>query len=115
MIYKKDYIFKGIKVSRYELEESNFILSLEHNKCYCPLPDRKVGDKTMCDFNGLLDISLCREAPIIISAPHYLYGSPELLDHIKGLEPSLNKHESYIDVDPVSCIVFSTDEMHLFY
>lgn len=104
MVYKRDYTFKGIRVARYELEEQNFILSLEHNKCYCPDKDKTINGISMCEFNGLLDISLCREAPIIISAPHFLYGSPELLNYIKGVEPDLAKHESYIDVDPVTGI-----------
>ena len=104
MVYKRDYIFKGVKVSRYELEDTNFILSLDQNKCYCPDKEKLIGNIPMCNFNGLLDISSCRGAPIIISAPHFLYGSPELLDYVKGLEPDLSKHESYIDVDPVTGI-----------
>jgi len=102
MFHSKDYVFKGIKVARYEVEDTNFFLNLEHNKCYCPDKEKTINGKPFCDFNGLLDISLCRKAPIIISAPHFLYGTETLHDHVKGLKPDLRKHESYIDVDPVT-------------
>jgi len=105
MAYKRDYNLKGIKVSRYEIEEKNFILSLEENKCYCPDPNKVIDGKSLCEYNGLLDISRCRKAPILISAPHLLYGSPELMNVIRGLEPDLLKHESYVDIDPVTGIV----------
>ena len=35
MVYKNDSEFKGIKVKRYELDESNYDMKLEKNKCYC--------------------------------------------------------------------------------
>ncbi|KAI3487331.1 hypothetical protein L1887_48779 [Cichorium endivia] len=104
MIHRQDYTFKGIKVARYEVEEQNFKLSLEHNRCYCPDKEKTIEGIQMCKFDGLLDISGCREAPIIISAPHFLYGSPELLKYFEGVHPNRSKHESYIDIDPVTGI-----------
>lgn len=102
MGYKRNYQFKGINVARYEIEASNFILSIYENSCYCYDQEKMINGQKLCDYNGLLDISQCRKAPIIISAPHFLYGSPELRDAVKGLEPDLTKHDSYVDIDPVT-------------
>lgn len=105
MGYKRNYQFKGINVAKYEIEASNFILSIYENSCYCYDQNKLVNGEKLCDYNGLLDISQCRKAPIIISAPHFLYGSPELREAVKGLEPDLTKHDSYVDIDPVTGIV----------
>ena len=40
------------------------------------------------------------ELPLYSSKPHFLDGDKSLLEGVEGLEPSSDKHESYIDIQP---------------
>ena len=56
-----------------------------------------------CRLHGILDISHCRQAPIIISAPHFFKGDPLLIHSVEGLHPSEELHKTFVDIEPVSC------------
>jgi len=67
-------------------------------ECFCF--DKK---SLLCDYNGLIDVSPCRnQAPIVISQPHFFHGDNRLRTKIFGLRPEGIKHESYLHIEPVS-------------
>ncbi|EDO37700.1 predicted protein, partial [Nematostella vectensis] len=56
-----------------------------------------------CYPTGILDISVCQDAPIsiplFVSAPHFYLGDPSLRCNIKGLSPSKEEHGTFLDVE----------------
>ena len=97
--YQKDTENRGISTLRFTVPEQ-FYQSPEknqNNKCYCVKTDRKY-----CDVDGILDVSQCKGgAPLVISAPHFYMGSQSLVDQFVGLKPDQQKHETFLDIEPV--------------
>lgn len=63
------------------------------NSCYCK------GRK--CDKNGISNISPCYyDIPIVLSQPHHYNSDPALLQHVLGMEPDKDKHDTYIMLHP---------------
>ena len=91
--YKEKSKVKSFKTMRFELMEVNN-KHLSGEKCFCV-------DKNEDDCSDeLMDISYCKQdAPIFISKPHFL-DALKHLENITGLEPSKEKHESWMDVEP---------------
>lgn len=68
---------------------------------------KKIKDVSLCDIDGLVDVSKCTSTPIVHSNPHFLNASPVLQNHINGLQPDPLKHKSYIDIDPETNVVLN--------
>ncbi len=67
------------------------------NQCYC-----KTG--TDC-LDGIIDVGVCRNgAPIVLSTPHFLDGFEGFAQSVQGLGADRGKHETIIDIEPVSII-----------
>lgn len=99
--FMKSYKLKGIEVYRYSLLRSTMAAPVDNpdNKCFCRDP---VVTKN-CTMAGVLDISSCQNGkPIYISLPHFIYGSPSLQQHVLGLSPNEEHHETYLDVEPMT-------------
>jgi len=60
-----------------------------------------------CRLNGILDISHCKKAPVIVSAPHFYKGDPLLVHSVEGLKPDASKHKTYVDIEPRTGIVIN--------
>jgi cameo2 len=43
-------------------------------------------------------------SPTGISLPHFLYGDDYLLNSVIGLNPDPQKHQLYIDIEPVKIL-----------
>ena len=43
-------------------------------------------------------------APVVMSMPHFLGCDPEQLEAIRGLNPKLEEHSSFLDLEPVGRI-----------
>lgn len=72
------------------------------NACFCTKGNL---EHPLCKTDGILDISTCKKgAPIVISAPHFYKGSPELHNVVKGLKPNKDLHETFLAIEPVSNI-----------
>ena len=41
-------------------------------------------------------------APVIMSLPHFLYAAPQYINAIEGMKPDPEKHNTQLDVEPVS-------------
>lgn len=69
------------------------------NACFCTQRDMT---HPLCATDGLLDISRCKKgAPIVLSAPHFFKGDYRLREDVRGLEPEKQKHETFLEIEPV--------------
>lgn len=41
---------------------------------------------------------------MVTSLPHFLHGDPILSEDFEGLNPEKDKHEAFVELDPVSSI-----------
>uniref|UniRef100_A0A6Q2Y4I3 Platelet glycoprotein 4 n=1 Tax=Esox lucius TaxID=8010 RepID=A0A6Q2Y4I3_ESOLU len=99
-VYEDSLDLKGIEVYRFKLPPLTLASPLENpdNMCYCtdPVVTRN------CTMAGVLDISSFRGVPVYISLPHFLHGSPNLVDAIQGLRPNDEQHFTFLDVEPTT-------------
>uniref|UniRef100_A0A4W4HL71 Platelet glycoprotein 4 n=1 Tax=Electrophorus electricus TaxID=8005 RepID=A0A4W4HL71_ELEEL len=98
--YVNSLDLKGITVYRFMLPQSIFAsptVNLD-NKCFCT--NYEVTNN--CTMAGVLDIKACKGAPVFISLPHFLHGSPELLQTVNGLNPDPEEHSTFLDVEPIT-------------
>ncbi|CAG0899946.1 unnamed protein product, partial [Darwinula stevensoni] len=65
------------------------------NKCFC------LSDGT-CLKAGVLDLSECRDIPLVMSMPHFYLGSEEYFNEsvVEGLEPRKEWHQTFVDLEP---------------
>uniref|UniRef100_A0A8B9LKJ3 Platelet glycoprotein 4 n=1 Tax=Astyanax mexicanus TaxID=7994 RepID=A0A8B9LKJ3_ASTMX len=96
--YEGSEDLKGITVYRYTLPDSTFASPTinPHNKCYCTNYEATKN----CTMAGVLDIKTCTGSPVFISLPHFLHGSPDLLEVVDGLRPDDVEHKTFLDVEP---------------
>jgi len=48
-------------------------------------------------------------SPVIISLPHFYLGDPKYVTYPIGLKPSKEKHETFLEMEPVSLNIDSFD------
>uniref|UniRef100_A0A8B9RLI0 Platelet glycoprotein 4 n=1 Tax=Astyanax mexicanus TaxID=7994 RepID=A0A8B9RLI0_ASTMX len=98
--YEGSEDLKGITVYRYTLPDSTFASPTinPHNKCYCTNYEATKN----CTMAGVLDIKTCTGSPVFISLPHFLHGSPDLLEVVDGLRPDDVEHKTFLDVEPTT-------------
>lgn len=97
LIYDEEVnILNGIPAWRYKAPLDVFAHPDNNtaNSCYC---DTKTND---CPPSGVFNASLCFDAPIFSSFPHFFTGDPKLFENIEGLKPDEKKHLTYADVHP---------------
>ncbi|XP_050398543.1 lysosome membrane protein 2 [Patella vulgata] len=63
-----------------------------------------------CLGSGLLDVSVCTHVdgfpvPSVISFPHFYLADQKFIDGVNGVEPIPLKHETAIDVEPITGLV----------
>lgn len=58
-----------------------------------------------CRLNGILDVSYCRKAPLVVSAPHFYKGDALLVHAVEGLKPDAKLHRTFVDIEPRTGIV----------
>lgn len=91
----------GIPVKKYVSKPESIQIS-DENKCFCPQgKDENGNDIFKCPINGLIDITPCLRAPILVSFPHFLMADPILLKFVSGLNPDEKLHSSYAYIEPV--------------
>lgn len=60
-----------------------------------------------CLPNGLVNVSSCIfDSPVVISLPHFLYGSYNLQENISGLNPNPDLHGFHMDIEPVNARIY---------
>ncbi|KAM9467758.1 platelet glycoprotein 4 [Clarias gariepinus] len=91
---------KGIEVYHYVLPSQTFAAPVDNpdNQCYCT--NKEVTKN--CTLAGVLDIKACKGFPVLISLPHFLYSSKDLLENVDGLNPNPDIHYTFLDVEPIT-------------
>ncbi|KAK2892649.1 hypothetical protein QQF64_035572 [Cirrhinus molitorella] len=99
-VYDQTVNLKGIDVYRYKLPREALASPVQNpdNMCYCT--DHVLTKN--CTTAGLLDLTACRGTPVFISLPHFLFGSDDLLNGVVGMNPSLDEHSIFLDVEPIT-------------
>lgn len=73
----------------------------EDNKCYC----RNKDPNRECFGAGVLDLRSCLfGAPIILSLPHFFQGDEKYKNAFVGLNPNLEEHQTFFDLEPLTAI-----------
>ena len=55
-----------------------------------------------------MDIGPCKkDAPLVVSFPHYLYADEKHVDSVVGMNPKKEKHQFYLDSDPLTGVTVS--------
>lgn len=83
---------------------SSFFKPINHNEetqCYCVKRSQE-GKKNFCKLSGIVDISSCRKAPVVLSTPHFYNGDPLLREAVDGLSPSAALHDTFLDIEPMT-------------
>jgi len=103
------------KAPEYDLNEFNKKFLAEHVNSNNNHPKNFVELKNLyknsfppqCRLNGILDISYCKKAPVIISAPHFYKADALLVHSVEGIKPDAKKHKTYVDIEPRTGIVIN--------
>jgi hypothetical protein len=53
-------------------------------------------------YNALILFVCCAGKPVAASTPHFLFGEAEDVANAIGIHPVEERHETYIDLEPVS-------------
>lgn len=97
MVYDSEVsVFNGVPAWRYKAPTNVFDSPDKNpeNECYCDVSSGS------CPPSGVFNATLCFDAPIFSSFPHFLYGDESLFENIEGLSPDPEKHMTYADVHP---------------
>ncbi|XP_014251146.1 sensory neuron membrane protein 1-like [Cimex lectularius] len=92
--YQHPTVYKGIPGNFYTATLGDMSAN-EDEKCFCPSP-------TTCLKKGAFDIYKCAGAPIILTLPHFYEADPSYLDEIDGLHPQAEKHQIFINFEPIT-------------
>lgn len=101
--YVKTTSIRSIELYRFGITASFFkpINYNENTKCYCVKRSHEAKQK-FCKLSGLIDVSSCRNKPIVLSTPHFYNGELVLRDKFEGLSPSAANHDTFIDIEPMT-------------
>lgn len=97
MVYDSEVsLFNGVPAWRYKAPRNVFDHPKKNpeNECYCDVNSAK------CPPSGVFNATLCFDAPIYSSFPHFLYGDKKLFEKIDGLKPNEAEHLTYADIHP---------------
>ena len=95
MVYKEKVKPLGLSAFRYRIDESTFKSAFNEPKnarwgSWCP------------DGMIYLGPTQALEVPVYGSKPHFLDGDPGLLESVVGLTPDREKHDTVLDVEPIT-------------
>jgi len=97
--YKSEVTMSGMTMYKFILPHNVYA----HPQTDLSLEDCFHNSKSTPLLSGLSDVSPCYyDFPIAASFPHFLNGDHALRDSISGLNPSDEKHGSYLIVEPLT-------------
>jgi len=105
--YERDSKVRGIPTYKYSVPDRFYKAPANDkaNACFCT-SEFGLADP-LCKIDGILDVSKCKNgAPIVISAPHFYQGDPLLRMNVSGLYPQKDKHETFLEIEPLTGLVF---------
>uniref|UniRef100_A0A1Q3FQQ9 Sensory neuron membrane protein 2 n=1 Tax=Culex tarsalis TaxID=7177 RepID=A0A1Q3FQQ9_CULTA len=97
--------YEGIPAARY-VTDDNFLNKIGpeyNNDCYCVnrIP-KAIVKANGCLYEGALDLSTCFDAPVVLTLPHMMGAAEEYTSLIDGLHPDPEKHQIFVDVEPLT-------------
>jgi len=96
--YEKDVQHGPLTLYRYVLPDK-LLAESDENKCYCP-------DDFTCRA-GMMNVGPCKDGkPVVMSTPHFYQGNIEDARLLDGLEPNKEEHQTYLDLEPNTGVVF---------
>ena len=102
VIYHRSiYVDYNASVSVYGIPVYHFVPPPSVFKDHKENPDNIGFCVPNCLKSGVLDVSKCKGAPIIVSQPHFYQGSSDYINAIDGMNPD-SMYSTYMDVEPVS-------------
>ena len=95
LVYEGRVEHLGLRAHRYGIDNSTFKSAFSEPRNaqffnWCP------------DGMFYLGVTQVKETPVYGSKPHFLDGDPLLLESVKGLNPVREKHDTVIDVEPIT-------------
>ncbi|XP_071452331.1 scavenger receptor class B member 1-like [Hetaerina americana] len=98
--YQKDVtIGKDLPAIRFQPPLDFLNSTHPENACHC------LKNKEKCLPDGLTDMSPCYfNFPIAVSYPHFYLADPRIQQNVLGMFPDEEKHQSFIDIQPVAGI-----------
>ena len=116
--YESETEIKGIDSWRFRANIDLINYDHSENLCFCPLirkcakPDwtGQAWDLSDCEetcLRGTLHASGCFGVPIVLSAPHFYNADPSLEKAVIGLKSDIEKHDTYLDIEPMTGITLS--------
>jgi len=110
--YYEDVDMEGVETYQFRVKPEVLNFSNPENACFCrnvekcAVEDLETGewDFTACTHctDGMLDLTGCQGAPVIISLPHFLNARPEKVESIQGLNPDPELHTTYLNIEPMT-------------
>ncbi|KAB0797701.1 hypothetical protein PPYR_06714 [Photinus pyralis] len=100
--FEKYVDYEGIPTWKYSNRPESIIKNSE-NECFCPLAKNEdYNDVTNCPENGLVDLTFCLKAPILVSNPHFYLGDSSLTEFARGVNPVKELHENFMYLEPIT-------------
>ncbi|XP_058792640.1 sensory neuron membrane protein 1-like [Phymastichus coffea] len=98
--YESKIKFSGMKLLRFTTTMGTDMETNQRDQCFCIAPDR-------CLKNGVFELFRCLNTPLILSNPHFYLADPYYANSVRGVKPIKEKHETFIDVDPLTGAVIN--------
>ncbi|XP_076264060.1 sensory neuron membrane protein 1-like [Rhynchophorus ferrugineus] len=80
---------------------NNTFRSSEASSCFCLNKTADIDGIYRC-FDGLLDLTTCQGAPVLVSFPHFLNADEKYVQGVIGVRPEKKLHETYVTLEPIS-------------
>lgn len=109
---------KGLPAWRYRASTELIKYSHPENLCFCPAfrkcakpdPYENKWDLSDCEEpcqDGTLHATGCFGVPVVLTAPHFFNSAKSLIEGIEGMNPDIDKHDTYLDVEPITGVTLS--------
>eukprot|EP00088_Acartia_fossae_P044583 TRINITY_DN4740_c0_g1_i3.p1 TRINITY_DN4740_c0_g1~~TRINITY_DN4740_c0_g1_i3.p1 ORF type:complete len:556 (-),score=84.27 TRINITY_DN4740_c0_g1_i3:103-1743(-) len=110
--YSDSVDMDGIETYQFSVKPEVLSFSNPENACYCPNVEECVKERNDTDGwdfsecrycrDGMLDLTGCQGAPVIISLPHFLNADEETVSAINGMNPDESKHKTFLNIEPMT-------------
>ncbi|RWS27824.1 lysosome membrane protein 2-like protein [Leptotrombidium deliense] len=105
--YDKDNSIHGIPTYRYIIS-NDFTEAPRYSNitdCFCYFESDPID---LCKYTALFDMRRCLSgAPLVLSLPHFYMSNESLIKSVNGMSPSTDKHETFLNLDPLTGFTLS--------
>ena len=97
LVYNGDVKLYDVNLRRYGISDYDMSNAWEN-------PEQS--DFFQFGYKGMENMSTAAGLPLFASKPHCLDGDPILIDSVMGLHPDREKHDTYVDFEPITGVAF---------